>query len=121
MSSDVEKALGMWAGEFAFWLNKTAEECHQIAVDHGFWDSDRSLSEQIALQHSELSEVLEADRAGNPQSEKIPEFTQVEEEYADLIIRVLDTAKKRGFRLSGAILAKMAYNKTRPYKHGKKY
>lgn len=85
-----------------------------------------TLSEKIALQHSELSEVLEADRhrdknGAAPASVKTPEFTQIEEEYADLLIRVFDTASKYELRLADAVLAKMAYNRTRPHKHGKGY
>jgi len=71
--------------------------------------------------HSELSEALEADRESNPESEKIEGFSEVEEELADLMIRVMDAAGERNFRIGDAIVAKMAYNTDRPYKHGKDY
>ena len=86
----------------------------------GFWDSANT-GEKIALMHSELSEMLEADRKGIESSEHIPDFSGVEEELADLIIRGLDFAGRHNLRLGEALLAKMAFNLTRPFKHGKKY
>jgi NTP pyrophosphatase (non-canonical NTP hydrolase) len=97
----------------------------EIALTHAVLlareNTPRTLAEQIALQHSELSEVLEADRYGNPVSQKVPELSQIEEEYADLLIRVFDTAEKHTLRLGPAVLAKMAFNRTRPARHGKRY
>lgn len=46
-------------------LNELAEKIHQNAMEKGFW-SDLNIPEKIALIHSELSEALEADRAGEP-------------------------------------------------------
>lgn len=69
--------------------------------------------------HSELSEALEALRHGNPMDDHIPEFTGVEAELADVVIRVMDYACSRNLRLGEAIVAKMAYNTTRENKHGK--
>jgi len=74
----------------------------------------------IALMHSELSEMLEAYRHGNPSSDHIPEFTGVEEELADVVIRVMDHGAARGFRVAEAVLAKIAFNASRPPKHGGK-
>lgn len=93
---------------------------HQNAVEHGWWESDRSDGELIALQHSELSEALEALRHGNPDDHQCPGFKQVEVELADCIIRILDHAHKRGYRIGPAILAKHEFNKTRPHMHGGK-
>lgn len=85
----------------------------------GFWQSDNT-GEKIALMHSELSEALEADRK-NLESEHIPEFSGIEEELADVLIRIFDFARQRDLRLGAALAAKMQFNLTRPFKHGKNY
>jgi NTP pyrophosphatase (non-canonical NTP hydrolase) len=74
---------------------------------------------KIALMHSELSEGLEGLRHGNPPSEHIPDFTAVEEELADTIIRILHYSGRRQLRIGQAVVTKMAFNAGRPYKHGK--
>lgn len=40
-------------------------------------------------------------------------------ELADIVIRVFDMAKAYGIDLADAIEEKMAYNMTRPHKHGR--
>jgi NTP pyrophosphatase (non-canonical NTP hydrolase) len=89
-------------------------------IAQGFWDSANT-GEKIALMHSELSEMLEADRKSIDTSEHIPDFSGVEEELADLIIRALDFAGYHQLRLGEALLTKMTFNLNRPFKHGKKY
>lgn len=100
-----------------------AERIHEWAKRKGFWEDgkDRNDGEMIALMHSELSEVLEALRKDNPPDDKIPEYSGAEAELADVIIRIMDTANARGWRVAEAIVAKMAYNEERPYKHGKAF
>ncbi len=44
-----------------------------------------------------------------------------EEEITDIIIRVLDLCAFKGIDIESHIKAKMRYNSSRPYKHGKKY
>jgi len=75
--------------------------------------------EKIALIHSELSEGFEGVRHGNGPSDHIPEFSMLEEEMADAVIRILDYSGAKELRLGEAILAKMTFNATRAYKHGK--
>jgi len=70
--------------------------------------------------HAELSEALEWDRAGNPQSDHIPAFTGIEEELADVVIRIMDTSEAKGLDIAGAIQAKIEFNLGRPIKHGGK-
>ena len=96
---------------------------HTHALKKGFCfpDCQRNEGELIALMHSELSEALEAIRHGNPPDNHIPEFSGAEAELADCCIRIFDMAGEHGYRLGEAIIAKMAYNKTRPNKHGKKF
>jgi len=101
-------------------IGKLQEEVHRIAIEHGWWDKERSIGEALMLIVTELSEAMEAYRIGNPESDKIPGFSRLEEELADVIIRVLDLAGGIGLDIEGAISAKMGYNETRPYRHGGK-
>ena len=94
---------------------------YQIARDHGWHDEERSDGEILALIHSEVSEALQALREGNPPDKYCPEFSSLEVELADVIIRIMDYAGSRDLDIAGAILAKMEFNKNRPYKHGKAF
>jgi NTP pyrophosphatase (non-canonical NTP hydrolase) len=105
---------------FVFAFNRAAKQVHQTAKEKGWWDTERNDGEVIALMHSELSEALEALRHGNPPDDKIPKFSGAEAELADVIIRIMDMAPARGWRVAEAIVAKMAFNATRPHKHGGK-
>ena len=105
---------------FASQFNQVAATCHAMAIEKGWWDRDRHDAELIALIHSELSEALEGLRAGNPPDDKIPEFSNAEAELADAVIRIMDMAAVRGWNVGGAIAAKIAFNATRPHKHGGK-
>lgn len=73
----------------------------------------KSYGDQNSLFHAELSEAYEGYRK-NQMSDKIPEFTAVEEELADTLIRILDTAGGMNLRLAEAFAAKMVYNHYRP-------
>ena len=99
------------------------ERAHDNAVAHGFWKDGghRNQGEAIALMHSELSEALEAMRKGNRVSEHIADYTEVEEELADLVIRVMDLAGGCGFMVAGAIVEKMRFNEWRSFRHGKEF
>ena len=101
-------------------FNKTQRVIHQVAVDHGWWERQRELPELIALCHSELSEMLEGERLGNGPDENCPAFSTCEIELADLLIRAMDMAEVRGYRLAEAVLAKLRFNHGRPYRHGGK-
>jgi NTP pyrophosphatase (non-canonical NTP hydrolase) len=97
-----------------------AQQIYATAIAHGWWDEPLTDLELLAGHHAELSEAYEALRDGNPQSDKIPEFTAVEEELADTVIRILGHGAARGWDIPGAIMVKMAYNEGRAYKHGNK-
>lgn len=105
-------------------LNELAQEINQIARDHGFWEADRNFAEMLMLATSELSEALEEHRDGkpnfyrNPGSEK-PEGIAVE--LADCLIRLLDTMHSLDVDIDWVVQQKIAYNHSRPFKHGKAY
>lgn len=106
--------------DFTQAFDAMAREVHQTARDVGWWDEPRGFSEFIALTHSELSEALEYSR-GDDVSDKIWPHTGVEEELADVILRIMDYATAKGLLVSKAIEAKNEYNKTREHKHGKRF
>lgn len=107
------------ASGFAAAITTHAKLIASWNAHQGFWEWDNT-GEKIALMHSELSEALEADRKGLT-SDHIPGFSGIEEELADCMIRILDFAGHHDLRLAEAFTAKLQYNLTRPYKHGKAY
>ena len=112
-------AFFILAGGLQATLDKHAQLISNWNARQGFWDCDNT-GEKIALMHSELSEALEADRKNLP-SDHIAGFSGIEEELADCMIRILDFAGHHDLRLSEALTAKLQFNLTRPYKHGKGY
>ncbi len=98
-------------------LQDVAGRCEDA---HGFRDYTFNFGEKVALMHAELSEALEYFRKGNGTSDHIQTFSGVEEEFADVIIRIMGTAEMLGLKVAEAVIAKMAFNETRPYKHGGK-
>lgn len=97
-----------------------SRQIHAWAKEKGFYENgERNTGELIALMHSELSEALEGYRTGNPPDEHCPNFSSELIEYADTIIRILDTCAYKEYEIGAAIMAKMAFNETRSRKHGK--
>lgn len=108
-------------------INTLQETCHSNAKSKGWWDKPREDGTCLMNITCEIAEANEALRQTNPetgkmkQSIKIPGFLEVEEELADTIIRILDFAGYHRFRIAEAIKAKLEFNQTRSYRHGKKY
>lgn len=123
-------------------INDLVKAAHDNAVSKGWWDEDRSFGEIIALIHSEASEALEDYRNGKKPSQVWYERKDedgsiwstadpgttfkdwkpcgIPSELADIVIRVFDACGRYGIDLERAITEKMAYNATRPQRHGGK-
>ncbi len=112
---------------FPLTLRELTTDSYEIALARGWWPPGdvRTFLELIALVHSELSEAIEEWRNGHGPTEiyyndynKKPEGIPIE--LADVLIRIGDMAGHFGIDLSTAVMIKMAYNKTRPVRHGGK-
>ena len=108
-------------------LNELRDKAHAIAKEKGFWEGERSVGDLIALIHTEASEAFECYRDGdmeldwaeNPGAE-IHKPIGFPSEMADILIRVLDACGHLGIDIEDVVAKKMAYNETRPYRHGGK-
>jgi NTP pyrophosphatase (non-canonical NTP hydrolase) len=97
-------------------LTDAAERVNRWAIGRGFWEQDdgtAALHEEVKFGrlHSEVDEAFRAWRAWRSE--------ELEEELADIIIRVLDLAGHWKIDIEEAVADKMAINERRPYKHGR--
>lgn len=106
-------------------IDDVIAEAHATAIEKGWHEECREMSDYIANIHREVSEAWEAYRDPSiPEDQPIiiirgkPEGVAVE--LADAVIRIADMCGQLGYDLQRAIKIKMAYNKTRPYRHGGK-
>jgi hypothetical protein len=118
-------------------LNELAQKVYEGNKAKGFHDKGRPFAETCMLIVSEVSEAVEADRNGEyanldafDKNEGIVPFEEafktnikdtVEDELADVFIRLLDEAGRRGMDIERHVFLKLQYNKTRPRLHGKTY
>ena len=112
-------------------LDKLAKRAYENGKAKGFWKEPpyadyglcvERMASKLALIHSEVSEALEVVRK-KPLAEPSPHgiaCTWLEEEIADVLIRCFAFAHAYGLGLDNAVAVKMAYNESRPHKHGGK-
>ncbi len=110
-------------------LNELADHVWEVARNHGFHDDPVPMATALANIHGEVSECWEAyrrdqintlcDKAHKMKELGLDPLTCIEEELADILIRVLDTAKEYKVNIGRAVVMKDAYNQSREYKHSK--
>lgn len=105
-------------------LNELAKEIHQNAVEHGWWEKERSFGEIVALCHSELSEALEEFRDGHPmvwyRCMKNPNPNDRNCEMCPFGHDGTCDVPELELKVDKLLRVKHEYNKTRPYRHGGK-
>lgn len=115
-------------------IDEIADKVHKLAWEKGWHskdeDEDHFIERACNNFHDEISELHEAwrnnklhdlcDKTEELQVAKIGPLTNIEEEFADIIIRVLDACRKLNVDIQSAIERKHLYNKTRSHRHGNK-
>lgn len=114
-------------------INELCNQAHDEAVTKGWWDDPREFSELIANLHGEVSEAWENYRRGEFELYHDGDGNPcgLPSELADIFIRLgdfveaLNRGKVRGAHkefhridITGEIMRKMIYNRTRPHRHG---
>lgn len=124
------------AARMTDWLsiNSFADEVHSLAIDKG-WHSDSGNEDAFIERacnnlHDEVSELHEAwrnnrlhhlcDKADAMKKLGIQPLTCCEEELADILIRVLDNARRLDIDIASAAVRKHTFNCSRPHRHGGK-
>lgn len=118
-------------------LQDMQAEIREINEANGWYDGDRHFGDDVALIHTEVSEMYEAYRQWglddatqavvNEAVESLtgekpvpPKPEGVASEVADVFIRLLDTCERHGIDLAAEVERKLAFNRTRGYRHGNK-
>ncbi len=115
-------------------INELADAVHLLAWNKG-WHSESENEDSFIERacnnlHDEISELHESwrnnklrllcDKADEMRRAGIDPLTNLEEEMADIIIRVLDNCRKLDVNIESAIIRKHRFNTTRPIRHGGK-
>lgn len=115
-------------------LNEIADAVHKLAWQKG-WHSvqeepDAFVERACNNLHDEISELHEAwrndrlwkecDKWAAMSAAGITPLTCIEEECADILIRLLDNCRKLNVDIQRAVESKHAFNATRSFRHGGK-
>jgi NTP pyrophosphatase (non-canonical NTP hydrolase) len=101
------------------------------AQEKGWYDTPTTLGQELALLHCEVSETTEEARRHDPThiyEEIDPDVAMgagrkpkgVPIELADVILKACEIAARYDVDLESAIERKLAWNRTRRYRHGNK-
>ena len=106
-------------------LKEMQEEVLAVNLEKGWRGPDvhvASFGEAMALLHSEVSEALEAWReiGMTERTREDGKPDDVGSEFADVLIRLLDYCELFGVDLEAEYERKIAFNRTRPFRHGGK-
>jgi NTP pyrophosphatase (non-canonical NTP hydrolase) len=119
-------------------ISEIANAVHQLAVDKGWHDKWRNgeETEDMFIErscnnlHNEVCELHEAwrnnqlrqpcDKAEKMRELGLPELSCLEEEMADIVIRVLDSCRRLDIDIARAINTKHQFNMSRSTRHGGK-
>lgn len=124
-------------------INDIAKRIHRKAKEKGFWEKQRERATIMMLVVTELSEAVEADRAGRRIDDNALDMLDVsswsefpamstdlylqgvkdtfEGELCDALMRLLDAIAFYNVDADRIIKNAMEYNRLRPDKNGKKY
>lgn len=106
-------------------INELAQKAYAAAKARG-WTHENEVGTSLMLITSELAEALEEWRNGHDpaetyyNAEKPTKPEGIPSEIADVMIRAAEFCAHHGIDIEAAIAEKMAYNDTRPYRHGGK-
>lgn len=108
-------------------LSALQDACHGAARSKGWhdgadWSNPQRQLAALMLITTEIAEAAECVRVGQIQPMRGPggKPEGLPSELADAVIRVLDMAGAMGINIEAAVAEKVAFNATRPHRHGGK-